>query len=84
MITLIKKIFRRKKRIAFIEMRLNALEDVLEYYTTLKEFNRNLLDEAENIDQFEKLADYESKAILTMISVENEIKQLKDELRKLI
>ena len=83
MITLFKRIFRRKKRIAFIEMRLNALEDVLDYYTTLKEFNRDMLDNASSIDEFEKLANYESKAMLMMLSVENEIKQLRDELRKL-
>lgn len=83
MITLFKRIFKRRKRIAFIKMRLEVLEDVLDYYTTLKEFNRNMLDNASSIDEFEKIADCESKAILTMIGVENEIKQLRDELRKL-
>lgn len=83
MITLFKRIFKRRKRIAFIKMRLEVLEDVLDYYTTLKEFNRNMLDNASSIDEFEKIADCESKAMLMMISVENEIKQLRGELRKL-
>lgn len=83
MITLFKRIFKRRKRIAFIKMRLEVLEDVLDYYTTLKEFNRNMLDNASCIDEFEKIADCESKAMLTMIGVENEIKQLRGELRKL-
>lgn len=83
MITLFKRIFKRRKRIAFIEMRLKVLEDVLDYYTILKEFNRNMLDNASSIDEFEKIADCESEAMLTIIDVENEIKQLRDELRKL-
>lgn len=83
MITLFKRIFKRRKRIAFIKMRLEVLEDVLDYYTILKEFNRDMLDNASSIDEFEKIADCESEAMLTMIDVENEIKQLRDELRKL-
>lgn len=78
------KYFKRKKRIAQIEARLDVLKDVYMYYKVLIEFNRKLMAEnVKDMDGFDRLVKAESKALTTMFSVENEIERLEKELRKL-